>query len=466
MKISTLFAACCASFAAAPAPLPAQADRHAFVGGTVYDGTGGPPIADGVVIVANGRITAVGPQGTPLPDGIDVIDCRGRFVTPGLVDAHVHYSQTGWADGRPDAQDRRATHPYEQAMADNEARPERYHRAFVACGVTAVFDVGGYPWTRRLEAQTEHDPLAPHVAATGALLTTWVPEILQLPDQKQFVLMADEATARAAVRSHAAFGSRAIKIWYIVNRDLPVEASAPLVMAVGDEARKLGLPLVVHATQLEAARVAVQAGAHMLVHSVEDRPVDDAFVQAVVQQGTYYCPTLIVRHGYVQLRGGYLDAETASALDKVHPDVRQKVELVTAAHDGEGGAARRTERAGATRVGLVLLQNLRTLHEAGARIAMGTDAGNPLTLHGPSVYPEMEAMQAAGMPAAAVLRASTERGAQAMGRGADLGVLASGRVADLLVIAKDPGADIANLRALELVCRAGVVHTPAELRTW
>ena len=77
--------------------------------------------------------------------------------------------------------------------------------------MTAVFDVGGYPWTRRLGARTENSPLAPHVAAAGALLTPWKPAILGLPDRQQFVLMEDEDQVRAAVRHHAAAGSAAIK---------------------------------------------------------------------------------------------------------------------------------------------------------------------------------------------------------------------------------------------------------------
>ncbi|MHC5066834.1 MAG: amidohydrolase family protein, partial [Planctomycetota bacterium] len=188
--------------------LPAQEKAVAFLGATLHDGNGGPPLADSVVIIKDGHIQAVGRQGeVDIPADAERIDCSGRHLAPGLVDTHVHYSQTGWADGRPDSSDQRATHPYPAAMATNAAHPERFHRAFLAAGVTAVFDVGGYPWTRRLGASTENDPYAPHVAATGALLTTFVPAALQLPDQQQFVLMADEERARAGVRSHAAFGS-------------------------------------------------------------------------------------------------------------------------------------------------------------------------------------------------------------------------------------------------------------------
>ena len=72
----------------------------------------------------------------------------------------------------------------------------------------------------------------------------------------------------------------------------------PLLRATADEAAAAGVPLVVHATTLESARVAVEAGARLLVHSVDDVLVDDAFVDACVAQGTFLCPTLTVHAGY------------------------------------------------------------------------------------------------------------------------------------------------------------------------
>jgi imidazolonepropionase-like amidohydrolase len=101
----------------------------------------------------------------------------------------------------------------------------------------------------------------------------------------------------------------------------------------------------------------------------------------------------------------------------------------------------------------LMTANLMAVHRAGIPVAMGTDAGNPLTLHGPSVYAEMEAMQAAGMSPMEVLIASTRGGALAMGRAADFGVVAG-----------DPSADIANLRRLRYVVRGGVVRSVDELR--
>src|SRR5690606_33816389 len=68
-------------------PLPRQ--DMAIVGGTVFDGTG-RRIDDGVVIVTDGRVAAVGDASTPVPAGHQVVDARGRFVTPGVIDAHSH----------------------------------------------------------------------------------------------------------------------------------------------------------------------------------------------------------------------------------------------------------------------------------------------------------------------------------------------------------------------------------------
>lgn len=446
--------------------LTAQAEPSrciALVAGTVYDGTDAAPLRDATVLVRDGRIEAIGSNdAVAVPDDARVVDCSGRFLTPGFVDAHVHYSQTGWADGRPDAADVRAEYPYAKVIADNAAHPERFHLAFLASGVTAVFDVGGYPWTRHLARRTENSPWAPHVAASGALLTTWKPEILGLPDQQQFVLMEDEQVTRAAVRSHAAAGSAAIKIWFIVFPGDSVEAKAPLVHAAGDEARKLGLPLIVHATSLATAKVAVAAGARLLVHSVEDEPVDDEFVAAAKRVGTFYCPTLIVRDGYTQLYTARPSAAVLEQLPLVHPSVRARV-LATkdlpprlSPRVAEGMAKRRElERT-------LMADNLMRLFEAGVPVVMGTDAGNPLTLHGPSIVQEMLAMQAAGLTPQQVLIASTRDAARAMGRD-DLGVLAVGRIADLVVLAKDPGTDIANVASVVQVCRAGVLHERAAL---
>ena len=96
---------------------------------------------------------------------------------------------------------------------------------------------------------------------------------------------------------------------------------------------------------------------------------------------------------------------------------------------------------------------------------MGTDAGNPLTLHGPSIYAEMEAMQAAGLTPMQVLdRLHPRRRHAPWGATKDFGTVEKGKLADLLIVAADPTADIANLRKVRYVVRGGAVRSIEELK--
>ncbi len=383
------------------------------------DGTGAPAVPNAVVVVRDGRIDCAGPASAcRVPEGVAATDARGSWIVPGLVDAHVHFSQTGWADGRPDAFDVRAAHPYDETVRDLRTHPGRFFRSYVCSGVTSVFDVGGYPWTLDLDARAENDSLAPRVEAAGPLLST-VDHWVTLPGERQFLFLKDEAAAREDVRYLASRGAKAVKVWYLVREDLPVTATTPAVLAAGDEAKKLGLPLIVHATGLAEAKVALRAGAKLLVHSVTDLPLDDEFLALAKRNGTILCPTLTVLDGYVAVAKGF-SAHAPVAFDDpngcVDPSTKEK--LAETAHLQLPKAvdlARFEKRAASANA--VAAANLKRLRDAGIPIAMGTDAGNPGTLHGPSVYAEMEAMQAAGMTPMEVLVASTKGGARAMGRG-------------------------------------------------
>jgi imidazolonepropionase-like amidohydrolase len=451
----------------APAGTPPPA--RALVGAVVVDGTGAAPITDAVVLIRDGRIECVGTrQGCPVPEGIDTLDLKGHWIAPGIIDAHVHFSQTGWGDGRPDALDLRDLHPYEKTQADLEAHPERWFRSYLCSGVTAVFDVGGYSWTTAMAARTEADTAAPRVRAAGPLLST-LDHWLNLPADRQFIYLKDEATAREGVRFLAARGSAAVKVWYIVTPEMPVEASAPAVFAAAEEARRMGLPLIVHATGLAEAKMALRAGARLLVHSVDDLPVDQEFIDLAKAHGTLYCPTLTVFGGYRRMGeaviarrapdvddpNGCVDPATRATLaEAAERDLTAKVTPQTV--ERWRSRSRKAEEIGAA--------NLKRVSDAGIPVAMGTDAGNPLTLHGPSVYGEMEAMQAVGLTPMQVLVASTRGGAQAMGREKEVGTIEKGKWADLVVLSADPTATVANLRKLSHVIRGGVVRSMDELK--
>ncbi|HYB53647.1 MAG TPA: amidohydrolase family protein, partial [Thermoanaerobaculia bacterium] len=453
-------------------PTPASTAPPALVlkGGTLLDGTGAPPVRNAVVVLQEGKIACAG-AGCAVPEGVAVKDVSGLWVTPGLVDAHVHFSQTGWADGRPDALDVRAHYPYDKVSADLKAHPERFLRSQLCSGLTSVFDVGGYPWTVAMAHREQNDTRAPRVAAAGPLLST-LDHWLNLPAERQFIYLKDAETARAGVRYLASIGSDAVKVWYIVTKDLPVEASAPAVLAAGEEAKTVGLPLIVHATGLAEAKVALQAGAKLLVHGVGDLPVDDEFLALARKNGTIYCPTLTVLAGYLSLAKG-VATKTAPAVDDPNGCVDRATLAKVADTAGqtpptpEGQTPADRQATLAKRVAdvdRVGRANLKRVSDAGIPIAMGTDAGNPLTLHGPSIYAEMEAMQASGMTPIQVLVASTLGGARAMGVEARTGTVEKGKDADLLIVAADPSANVANLRKVRFVARAGVLRSIDDLR--
>ena len=436
----------------------------AFIGATLVDGTGAAPVRNAVVLMRDGRVACAGPRAAcPVPPDADTVSAAGKWIIPGLVDTHVHFSQSGWVDGRPDALDLREQYPYDQVEADLHARPERFFRSYLCSGVTSVFDVGGYPWTLDLQARTAHSTTAPRVLSAGPLLST-IDFWLNLPDQRQFIYMADDATVRQAVRAHKAWGAAAMKVWYIMPPQPPDTARvSALVAAAGDEARKVGLPLIVHATGLWEAKDALRAGARVLVHSVWSAPVDDEFLALARRAGTIYAPTLMVPDGYRQVAARRFERDR-QPLECVDPGTRAKA-LAT---DSVAPAKRPTtaaleQRAARTAQGLALgLANLKRVHDAGIPIALGTDAGNPLTLHGASVFMELEAMQAAGLTPLEVLVAATRTGARALGLDST-GTVTAGATADLVVLDADPLADIKNVRRIALVVRRGEVYTRREL---
>lgn len=450
------------------APRGTPPPPRALVGATLVDGTGSAPIPNAVVVIRGGRIDCAGSAAQcPVPEGVGRLDLKGQFITPGVVDAHVHFSQTGWADGRPDALDLRATHPYDATEGELRAHPERWFDAYLCSGVTAVFDVGGYAWTWGLRSRAETDTRAPHVAAAGPLLST-LDHWLNLPAERQFIHLADEAAARGGVDYLARQGSDAVKVWFIPPKPEDLDARNAAVRAAGDQAKQRGIPLIVHATELREAKTALAAGARLLVHSVWDKPVDDEFIALAKTAQTIYCPTITVGGGYQRMFAAAASGK-APVVDDPNRCVNAKTLALVAATPVEGAgkidAAAVTRITAANEARLKMMnENLMKVFRAGIPVAMGTDAGNPLTLHGPSVYAEMEAMQAAGMSAMQVLVASTRGGALAMRRDADYGTVEKGKMADLLIVGADPSADIANLRQLKFVVRGGVVRAQEELR--
>jgi imidazolonepropionase-like amidohydrolase len=444
------------------------AQTVALTGGTIIDGTGRPAVVKGVVVVQGNRLQCVGaaPQ-CPIPAGAARVDVTGRFLTPGLVDAHVHFSQTGWVDGRPDGLNAPALYPYPATARALRENPARWYRSYLCTGITAVFDVGGHPWTTALPAKAETDSLAPHVRAAGPLITHAGRSALNVDDEiYTFLPMGTTAEVQSSVARLKAMGSSAVKVWYLAPAAAQRDELDARMLEVGAAARAAGLDLIVHATGLREAKVALRAGAVLLVHSVEDQPVDQEFLDLLGRNRAIYAPTLVVGRNATRASvsvafgvpvpvddpGGCVDSATVAKIANVGPLLPLMPERLRSPE----AAFRRLEGAGAR--GVVMAENLRRVHAAGGVIATATDAGNPLTLHGPSIFDEMEAMQAAGLPAGEVVVMSTRNGARAMGREKDFGTLEAGKQADLLVLAENPLENVRAFRSRTHVMRGGRLY--------
>ena len=452
-------------FASGVLTLPAASQSAAgaataLVGATLVN-PGTSPVRDAIVVVRDGRIVCAASRAEcQPPDDANVVNVSGAWIIPGLIDAHVHYSQTGWVDGRPDAFDVRAEFPYDSTIFALKLLPERFHRSWLCSGVTSVFDVGGYFWTFDIARASRTATDAPRVVAAGPLLST-IDHWVNLPAIQQFTFMRNDSIVRAAVSAQAAAGSGAVKVWYINLPDSLRAKKRPLLELAGDEAERVGLPLIVHATELQTAKEALAAGAKVLVHSVENDTVDAEFIELAKRNGTVLIPTITVLEGYADVFLGR-SPEHRYPLACVDPSTRAKLERVLP-EAPRRGAMTYFQSGAIERQRAIMEENLRRLHAAGIQIAMGTDAGNPGTAHGPSVYREMEALRGAGLTPDDVLASSTIVAARAMGIGDEAGSLERGKRADLVVLDADPLADVANYQRVRLVMRNGLLHERADL---
>lgn len=436
----------------------ANGQTKVLKGATLFDGTGSAPVENGVIVIEDETIRCVGTeQECSIPSNAEVTDVSGKFITPGLVDAHAHFFQTGFFDSRPDALDLRSTYPYEVAMAYQKNHPGRYYDAYACSGVTAVYDVGGFPWSIDLQESAEEIPMAPHVAAAGPLITPIEMDILNTPADKVLVNLENKEIAREAVRYVSKLGSTGIKIWTLrKNSTHSQQEIFDIVQVAAQEAKKQGNSIIAHATSLIEAKAALRSGASLLVHSVQDTAIDKEFISLAKENGTFYNPTLTVGNGYLKAYraaagiapftindpNGCVDSKTKDLLNNAsqfsdHPrftdDFKKRMRNVNPA---------------AINPESVLMTNLIKVYEADIPIVVGTDAGNPGTLHGISIHNEMEAMQKAGIPAEDLIVMATRNGAMAMQRGEDFGTLEKGKFGNFIILEQDPSADIANMRSI------------------
>ena len=416
------------------------------------------------VVIRDGRIEAVLHNVTfELPQGATVINAYGKYLIPGVIDAHVHFFQSGNLYTRPDVIDMNAIVPYAQETARNQARLDATFKVWLASGVTGVVDIGGPFWNFDVRDRTLGNDLAPRMAVAGPLISMVERPQLDLGDPPIIRIDSVEA-ARTLVARELERDPDYIKVWFIHRERDDLTAQEAIVKAAADAAHAAGKKLAVHATELLVAKAALRAGADFLVHSVFDQPVDDEFIALAKARNVIYCATLFVTMGYPLVltnlwratpeEAARADPEILAAMDDLNEISPEKLpERFAALLKGAKPPAPPT----------IAMQNLRKVLDAGITVVMGTDAGNIGTLHGPSVLREMRLMQDSGLTPLEVLRASTTNGAQVLGLEGKAGLVAPGMFADLVVLDADPLADTGNVGKVYRVIRNGVVYEPEKL---
>jgi imidazolonepropionase-like amidohydrolase len=377
---------------------PAAPSLQAFTGVTLFDGTGRAPVANATVLVQQGRVVMAGPPATvPIPGGASVVALPGKFLMPGLINAHGHASSV------------------------------RNLATYAAYGVTTVYSLGDETaevFAARAQ-QATHAPQHARVFVSGPVLSPVSP-----------------ADARAKVADVVAQGVDIVKIRVDDNLGTASKMTPDIYRAVIDEAHRRGKRVAVHVYYLDDAADLLAAGADFIAHSVRDRAVDERFVQLLRQRNVCYSPTLMR-----EVSTFVYDTVPAFFTDSLFLAHADRQWMATVTEPARMTATRASASAQRYKAQLPLaMRNLRTLFEAGVPIAMGTDTGPLGRFQGYFELRELEMMVEAGLPAPAVLYSATGGAAACMQVQSELGTIEPGKWADFLILEASPLDDIRNIR--------------------
>jgi len=430
---------------------------------------------DYTVLIQGDTIAEVAPASRlHVKPGAIVIDATGKWLMPGLVDAHVHLFQTGGLYSRPDAIDLRKTHPYEEDLNWYKENMEGQLRRYLSCGITTVIDDGATLGLLKQRDSFTTKKAVPRILMAGPLISTnYTPkpfDMLSDPDQPFYPVSTPEEGVKMTTKQYSAHPDF-IKIWYIVtaaNTTKGAQDNLPIVRAVIDEAHRNNYRVAIHATEKSTSRFSVESGADYLVHEIIDSVVDDSFIQLLKQRGTVLCPTLTVYDGYVAAFGQSFspNSEDVAKADPVQLGSLQDMRyLPDSSFRIRYGALAKYLGKRVLHEDSIAAANLKKMADAGIIIATGTDAGNPATLHASSYFKELRAMKNAGLTNWQLLIASTLNGAKVLGRQREFGSIMKGKTADILLLNANPADDLANWEKIDHIYHRSTLFSPDSIVT-
>jgi len=417
----------------------------------------GRVIENGGVLVKNGHIEQVYDGNIPEPKSVNagVMEAAGKTVLPGLIDMHVHLGAPGgFVDNWKD---------YDSAKAG-----ERELAAYLYSGVTAVKSAGdlleGVLKIREIVNSGEKQgaelfavgPLFTVAGGHGTELFRAMPANIRQQLEGQFVRLpktAEEAKqAVDALKKANVDGIKAVMEsgagGSVYNRMDPA-----ILNAIAAAARADGLPVVVHTGDVRDVEDALKAGVNGIEHGSFRQRIPDADFAEMAKRGVTYDPTLSVGEAFSQFAEGKLDLLNRSLVQQVVPG-----HLLKATKNRiESPEAMQTRKAiGNYPVDMEIANdNLRRAWKAGVILITGSDAGNMLVFHGPTVQHELALWVEAGVPIPVALRAATLNGATALRAAARFGSVEKGKEATLLVVDGNPLRDIKAMEAISSVMFKG-----------
>ena len=421
------------------APPVVDYDGVALVGAQLIDGSGSAPITDSVVLIRDGRIDSVGARDvTAVPEWAEVIDVTGKTVMPGLVNLHVHYR------GGPEEIAR-------------QFRTQLYYGVTTGRSIGSDSTVEAVDFLLEANAGRSGTPRA-YTAGLGFSH----PGGFNAAGRNA---PTSEEEARALVQEQIGRGVHFIKMWVNEVDEPGLKITPEMRTIIIDEALRNGAIPVAHIDDEADGRQLVEAGLRDFLHSTvltfgpgAGAPVDDPepseeFIQLCVNNDVSFTPTLsIVQNGWHFAEHPELledqDLRTAFNPDALArwDDPEARAEVVNADDFDDRKAAFRQ-----------LQDFVKTMHDAGVKVALGNDAGTPNVPFGWGMHHEMALYVDAGLTPMEAIVAATATGAGRMppyGQ-ADFGILEAGKVADLIVLNADPLLDIENTLEIDQVMRLG-----------
>jgi imidazolonepropionase-like amidohydrolase/ABC-type multidrug transport system permease subunit len=425
----------------------------------------GKVIESGSVLIRAGKIAEIYEGSAPDAKTLkaEPVEAAGKTILPGLIDVHVHLGASG---GFYD----------DQSKAFDPKGPGRALESYLYSGVTAVRSAGDsvdemlkvrglYGSGEKLGAELFLcGPLFTADGGHGTQFASFMPESFRASFLAGFVRTPKTAEeAREQVDALALQRIDAIKAvlesgvpGYLFNR-----LDVNVLEAVANEAKAKNLPISIHTGSAADVADAAKVGGSSVEHGSFLDEISDETLAEMKAKGMVLDPTLSVAEGFKSFARGDTTLLKRSLVQQVSPK-----DLIAGTERAAVDEKWKGLREGLTHYPMTVEQggaNLLKAWRAGVTLVTGSDAGNFLVLHGPTVQHEIELWAAAGIPVEVALQAATLNAAKLLRADSRFGTIEKGKEASLLVVDGNPLQDVKALSAISAVFMKGERVNRAEL---